>query len=389
MRKASVLPFERILTLEESNLLKGAVLKAVEVFERWGYNYLKLPAFEFYESQRSALGERAKESITFRDPDTGELVSLRTDFTVQVVKSVSFLRMKHFPLRIYYFGTLYYTGGRSESFQTGIELIGVPETEGDAEVVTALHDYLRSLGFRDLIVSIGHVGIVRRILSEVEERFREEVALAFREKNVTLLRSHFGDESVSELPLVQGGEEVLETLSLLGFEEEREELEALGNLLSQAGVAFVYDLSEVREFPYYTGAVFEFFCPQIGSPIAGGGRYDRLSEVYGERFPATGGTVYLDLLMSAMDPRREEKDLFILDLSEDKRYGFRIASLLRSRGYRVGRDIVRRGVQHSIVYAFAEGYRKVVLIRDERDVRLYTSAKEYTTMSLKEFLELF
>jgi len=308
---------------------------------------------------------------------------------VQVVKSVSFLRIKHFPLRAYYFGTLYYTGRSCESFQAGVELIGVPETEGDAEVISAIHDYLRSLGLRDLIVSIGHVGIVRSIVEKLRGERRREVEQAFREKNISLLRDLLGEGVVSELPLAQGGSEILDILSSLGFVREREELENLGELLSSGGVRFVYDLSEVREFPYYTGVVFEFFCPGVGSPVAGGGRYDRLSEVYGESFPATGGTVYLDLMMDVLVPEREEKDFFILDLSEDKRFGFRLASLLRDKGYKVGRDIVSRSLQRSLEYAFEEGYSKVVAIKDEKSVKVYTGVGEFVNMSLKEFLELF
>ena len=361
----------------------------MEVFECWGYNFLKLPAFEFYESQREALGEKVREAITFRDPSTGELLSLRTDFTVQVVKSVSFLRIRHFPLRIYYFGTLYRVGQSYESFQAGVELIGVREIEGDAEVVTAIHDYLRSLGLRDLMVSIGHVGIVRKILSDLEEEERDRVERAFREKNVSLLREVFGQSVVSELPLAQGGREVLTLLDELNLRREKEELETLGGLLETAGVRFSYDLSEVREFPYYTGVVFEFFCPEAGHPVAGGGRYDRLSEVYGEQFPATGGTVYIDLAMNLLSAGVEEKDFFLLDLSEGKRFGFRVASLLRGKGYRVGRDIVRRGIRQSLEYAFSEGYRRVVLIRDEEDVRIYTGPEEFTRVNLKEFFELF
>lgn len=361
----------------------------MEIFERWGYNYLKLPAFEFYESQREALGRKAGEAITFPDPGTGELLSLRTDFTVQVVKSVSFLRIKRFPLRIYYFGTLYRTGQNCESFQAGVELIGVREIEGDAEVITAIHDYLRSLGLRNLVVSIGHVGIVRKILSGLKAEEREEVERAFREKNVSLLREVFGESVVSELPLAQGGREVLSLLDELNLRREKEELETLGELLETAGVGFTYDLSEVREFPYYTGVVFEFFCPEAGYPVAGGGRYDRLSEIYGEQFPATGGTVYIDLAMNLLSAGVEKKDFFLLDLSEGKRFGFRVAALLRGKGYKVGRDIVRRGIRQSLEYAFSEGYGRVVLIKDEGDVRIYTGPEEFTEVSLKEFLELF
>ncbi len=389
MSKLLILPYERILTREESNLIKDIIKKAIETFESWGYDYLKLPTFENYEVYRKVLGHKGKDAIIFKDLSEGEVVSLRVDFTAQVVKSVSFLRVWHFPLRIYYFGTLFSTSGNTyEKFQTGIELIGVGEVEGDAEVISAIYSYLRSLGLDDLTVSVGHVGIVKNILARVEDDKRTEFRRAFKEKNLTLLKDTLGGGIISELPLFQGKEEILGVLDELGFRKEREELELLGRHLSEAGVSYIYDLSEVRDFPYYTGIVFEIFHPKVGSPVAGGGRYDSLSEVYGERFPSTGGTVYVDLLMSLLEPRKEKKDFFVIDLSEDKRFGFKIASILRSKGYKVGRDIVSRAYEHSLDYAFSEGYEKAVVILDEKDVKVYTTVKNFTQLSLKEFLEL-
>lgn len=390
MRKPHILPFERILTVEESNLIKRCIQKASEVFERWGYNYIKLPAFDNYEVHARALGERSSAVIVLKDTEGGELVSLRADFTAQVVRSVSFFKVWHFPLRLYYFGTLFSSQGITwESFQTGVELIGVKGTEGDAEVISALWEYLSSLGFEDTVVSVGHVGIVEKLLSRVEEGMRDEVRNAFRERNLSLLRTAFGGGLIPELPLIQDREKALRVLEELGLEEERLELEKLGEHLESAGVNFTYDLSEVRDFPYYTGIVFEFFHPELGSPVAGGGRYDRLSSAYGEDFPATGGSVYVDRLLPLMRPEKEKKDFFIIDLTEDKRFGFKLASLLRSKGYRVGRDIVSRATEHSLDYAFSEGYEKAVVILDEKDVKVYTTVKDYELFTLKEFLELF
>ena len=118
------------------------------------------------------------------------------------------------------------------------------------------------------------------------------------EKNITTLREFFGGrEEVAELVLLQGGEEVLEILQGQVSEKVMEELKKAGEYLSRKEINFLYDLSEVREFPYYSGLVFEIFHRDVGSPVAGGGRYDRLSKVVGNDFPATGGAVYLSKLI--------------------------------------------------------------------------------------------
>ncbi|MDQ7081851.1 MAG: ATP phosphoribosyltransferase regulatory subunit [Aquificota bacterium] len=86
----------------------------------------------------------------------------------------------------------------------------------------------------------------------------------------------------------------------MGFGRVKEDLLRVGRMLSEAGVEFLYDLSEIRDLPYYTGVVFEVFHPRIGSPLAGGGRYDRLSKVFGSDIPSTGGTVYVDRVVEVL-----------------------------------------------------------------------------------------
>ncbi len=390
MTKPTILPFERILTLSESNLIKNSILKAVQTFEKYGYNYLKLPAFDHYEVQEKSLGEKVKNAIVIKDIESSQLISLRADFTTQVVRSVSFFKVWHFPLRVYYFGTLFWTGEKTcERFQAGVELLGSDSIEADAEVITTLYEYLKSLGIKDAVVSVGHVNIVRKILSRLPEDRREEAKKAFKERNLSFLRTAFGGDLIPKLPFLQDREQALRAVSELGMEEERRELEQLGSILSQAGVRYIYDLSEVRDFPYYTGIVFEVFHPKLGSPVAGGGRYDNLSRLYGGDFCATGGSVYIDRLLSLLEPRREEKDFYLIDLSQKKEIGTKLANLLRGKGYKVGKELINRGLEHSLDYAFSEGYKRAVVIIDEKDLRVYTTVKDYEVMNLKDFLELF
>jgi ATP phosphoribosyltransferase regulatory subunit len=56
------------------------------------------------------------------------------------------------------------------------------------------------------------------------------------------------------------------------------------------------DLGAIRDFDYYTGVIFEGYGPDLGRPLAQGGRYDRLLERFGRPAPATGFVVHLDLV---------------------------------------------------------------------------------------------
>ena len=376
-----MVPSRRNYTLEESNLIKEVFRRASNVFEAWGYEFLNVPILEDWEDQSRALGERVRNSIVFKGVE--DVLCLRIDFTSQVVKTVSTFKDPEFPLRVYYFGSVVSSEG--EEIQTGLELFGVEDVEGDVEVICAIHSLLRELGIEDLTVSVGHVQIVERILLSVKDA--GETRRAFLEKDLTFLRRRFGASPIAELPLLQGGREVLGFLDRLGFGDIRRQLEKTGDLLSEAGVSFVYDLSEIREFPYYTGVVFELFHPSAGYPIAGGGRYDKLSKLFGAEFPATGGTVYVNRLLELRTPERSTKEFFVVDTSGEKGLGFRVASCLREKGYRVGRDIVRREARDSVLYAFRAGYRRVVLIEGGGRVKLYRSPEEFSEISLEELLE--
>ena len=48
-----------------------------------------------------------------------------------------------------------------------------------------------------------------------------------------------------------------------------------------------FDLGELRGYHYLTGLVFAAFAPGYGNPIASGGRYDHIGEVFGRARPAT------------------------------------------------------------------------------------------------------
>jgi ATP phosphoribosyltransferase regulatory subunit len=52
-----------------------------------------------------------------------------------------------------------------------------------------------------------------------------------------------------------------------------------------------FDLGELRGYHYLTGMVFAAFAPGYGNPIASGGRYDHIGEVFGRARPATGFAV--------------------------------------------------------------------------------------------------
>jgi len=290
----------KVYSGEDSEFLKTALLRAVDIFEKRNFRYLDLPLCEPYRIQEKALGKLSRDSLTFRDFESGEIMALRLDFTTLVVSSRISNGKEEGVERYYYFGKVFrYTDTLEEHAEAGIEVLGDGSVDADASVIEAIFSYVRSLGLEEVMVSVGHVGIVEKILQEVEESRRDEVRRLFIEKNISSLSKWISlprGIGAEDLLLAQGGEEVLRLLGRLGLEEVAESLHQIGRFLQKEDVSFIFDLTEIREFPYYSGVVFEVFHRDVGSPIAGGGRYDRLVKTLGGNFPATGGAVYLSKL---------------------------------------------------------------------------------------------
>jgi ATP phosphoribosyltransferase regulatory subunit len=78
-------------------------------------------------------------------------------------------------------------------------------------------------------------------------------------------------------------------------------------LLEQSGIGVAqvpFSGEFGRNFAYYSGLVFEVMTPALGpaSPIAGGGRYDRLLQAVGAAVdvPAVGGAIHTERLLAAV-----------------------------------------------------------------------------------------
>ena len=65
--------------------------------------------------------------------------------------------------------------------------------------------------------------------------------------------------------------------------------------------AFVtFDLGLLRDFDYYTGMIFEGYTPELGYPIIGGGRYDKMMAAFGSPCPAIGFALGVDRIALAL-----------------------------------------------------------------------------------------
>src|SRR5438105_14997888 len=109
-------------------------------------------------------------------------------------------------------------------------------------------------------------------------------------------------ELLLRFPALRGGPEILEAAGSLvrnrRSEAALQELARVHELLAMHGLgdAVSLDLGSIRDFDYYTGVIFEGYGPDLGRPVAQGGRYDGLLAGFGRPAPATGFMIHLDLV---------------------------------------------------------------------------------------------
>ena len=134
-----------------------------------GFERLDPPALERSDLfVRKSGGEIAGSLYAFTDPG-GVSVSLRPEFTPSIIRwRVENDRTGAGARRYSYSGPVfrYGEGARFRQFQqAGAELIGVPGSEGDSEILRTAVDCLESAGVRDVRVRVGHVGVLRDVLA--------------------------------------------------------------------------------------------------------------------------------------------------------------------------------------------------------------------------------
>jgi ATP phosphoribosyltransferase regulatory subunit len=313
-------PGTRDVLPDEMRELRVIAARLRELFEGAGYGEVRTPALEYEDVLRR--GDERAASAPFRlFDDEGRVLVLRSDMTIPIARLVaSRYADAEPPLRFCYFQHAYRAPERgrtsAEFLQGGIELVGVPGTAGEVEVLALTGESLAAVGLRRHRIGVGDGGLYRTLLAELEVADEERMPLLelLTERRYVELEARVGRlglpkdarDLLIELPRIRGGPEVLEH-GTGPAAAAVEDLRVLHAGLEEWGIAdrVIFDLGLVRELDYYTGAVFEVYDPAVGFALGGGGRYDGLLARYGRDLPACG--LALDLQAVHTAQAEEEK----------------------------------------------------------------------------------
>ena len=375
----------------ESETYAAVEAIARDVFGSYGYGEIRTPILESTELFARSVGETTdivhKEMYTFPDRK-GRSLTLRPENTAGVVRAAIERGLERIPrpLRLWYSGEQFRyerpQKGRYREFrQIGAELLGVPGSASDAEILIMLFDFLGRLGFTDLSVTLNCVpgGEARaRFADALRDHVRPQAHRLGEDDRRRLEENplRLFDSKDPEARAVLAGAPA--TLDFLG-ESAGAHFREVQALLRDAGIPFREDASLVRGIDYYTVTVFEVVSENLGAQnaILGGGRYDNLfADMGGTPLPAVGFAIGEDRLVSVLprDPRPARSLWYVLPgSSEEFAYAMRVARAIRAahpaavvetdlsgRGFGKGFGRANQILQGDADFAFRIGEVRVV-----------------------------
>lgn len=309
---------------------------ARRTFTRFGYEEIRTPIFEETELFARGIGEAtdvvSKEMYTFPDR-SGNSLTLRPEMTACVVRAYLENHLDRYknPLRLFYMGPMFRyerpQKGRFRQFhQVGAEVIGTDHPAVEAEAIEMLLLMLERLGVCDCELVVNSIGC-RSCRPAYLETLRQAVTARLDRfcpdcqdrstRNVLRILDCKREECQPEIAALPEISNHLCPPCRSHFENFLLQLQA-----KQISYRHVPRL--VRGLDYYERTTFEITHGRLGAQnaLAGGGRYDGLSEMLGGKaFHGFGFAMGLERLSlalpeKAVDPYRHVPDVCILPLGD-------------------------------------------------------------------------
>ena len=399
--------------------------KFYETIASYNFQVIEPSPIELLSTLEAKSGESIiNEVYSFKDKG-GRNIALRYDLTIGITRFAISKRDIRMPIKLANFGGVFRydepQAGRYRYFhQWDIEIYDNFKTDAEAEIIEFVSNFFAKLNL-ETITEISD----RRILEEyikIKYGLDDENSIGnlFRaidkvpKKGVRQVCTEYKDivdeqilQDLLEISSFKGGildltsHEKLKNLKSISYLQElflSLELRGIHNKRVNLGI--------VRGLDYYSGIVFEIFdkVSNVGS-LVGGGRYDKLTRVFGRpdigAVGAAGGVerIILALQYHKKLPKNIKKILYIANSNESVRNSaLSILSSLRKKGFTVEYDLSNRslrkqlydasskGVSLTIIVAPEEISKNNVIIRNMKDGKEIVENIEYLDKKIPQFL---
>ena len=293
----------------------------LDLFKVHGYQYVIPPMLEYLESLITGTGHDL-DLATFKVVDqlTGRLMGVRADTTPQAARIDAHMLNQQGVSRLCYAGTVLRTkpdglARTREPLQLGAELFGHAGIESDIEIQRLMIKALQLMGLSELHIDFSHVAIFESLIQSANIQLDLEQALyaALQSKDkasVAQLAAHLEQpmqQALMALTDLNGDVKMLDIAEsvlpkLPKITKALADLRAVAQNLSDLNVQVGFDLSELRGYHYHSGIVFAAYAQGYAGPLALGGRYDEVGVAFGRARPATGFSLDLRGVVTALAP---------------------------------------------------------------------------------------
>ena len=342
---------EDVLPVEAAQIesLRRLLLDLLDVH---GYQLVMPPMLEYLESLITGVGHDL-DLATFKVVDqlTGRLMGVRADITPQAARIDAHMLNNQGITRLCYAGSVLRTkpdglAQTRQPMQSGAELFGHAGIEADIEIQRLMVKTLQAAGVKSLQIDLSHVGIFDSLMSKADanETLKQSIYQALQSKDQTEVKALAQDfdteirEALCRLTELNGDTSIL-TVAAKVLPKTTEITRALADLtqvakeLSDLGVGLSFDLAELRGYHYHSGMVFAAYAQGCSGPLAFGGRYDEVGQAFGRARPATGFSLDLRGLVTALPALALKKGILAPYGKDDSLLN--LISELRASGERV------------------------------------------------------
>ncbi|MGO9172402.1 MAG: histidine--tRNA ligase [Rhodomicrobium sp.] len=411
----------RDVEAQELRALRHMLNTIGAVYERYGFEPLDTPAFEYTDALGKFLPDtdRPNEGVfSFQDEDE-QWVSLRYDLTAPLARYVAanFDALPK-PFRRYQSGHVYRNEkpgpGRFRQFmQFDADTVGTANPAADAEMCMLAADTLEALGIArgSYLMKVSSRTLLDAVLDSAGVLAPKQRLAVLRAVDkfdrlglqgvAELLGEGRKDESGDFTPGAKvDAEQSSMILALLSGERSHGDaaVSAIMDLVREAGYGpdrIRFDPTVVRGLEYYTGPVFEADLTfpatdadgqavRFGS-VGGGGRYDGLvSRFRSQPVPATGFSIGLSRLYAALTHLGKLKDgaialapvvVLVMDKARVSNYQ-KMARDLREAGIRAEMYLGDAGMKAQMKYADKRGAPCVVIQGEDERARGEVTIKD-------------
>lgn len=287
--------------------LRDLQKRLLALFEASGFDEVIPPILERPDTLKSGAGRfLADQTLVFSDPAGAGLLAIRSDMTPQIARIAATRLQSKDILKLCYSGTVMLARpesrrGSRQQWQTGVEYLGVSGAKGDAEVMRLAAESMLTAGFRQAVLQVGHIGLLKALVGESSvslDTWRELIARRSPDDLVAVAASTTISETNKKalLDIASGLGDLAWIATYKGrindaFDHAGQELVSLTKQVGDQvdGEVRVYaDAAVMPRFLYHSGIVFAGFAAGVPRALLHGGRYDTMMAAHGRDMPATG-----------------------------------------------------------------------------------------------------